>query len=100
MGELFVDREPTLEDCWRGIVLFGRNVASYKFALAKALLEMKPVSGQLIKMGELAVPFSKHICDHLKHADKQGSFATSKFLDSCRKFNSGEISAEDLRSKT
>ena len=26
-------------DYWRGIVLFGRNLASYKFALAKALLE-------------------------------------------------------------
>ena len=30
----FVDVEPTLENYWRAIILFGRNTASYKFALA------------------------------------------------------------------
>ena len=33
------------EDCWRSIVLFGRNVASYKFALAASLLDLTPASG-------------------------------------------------------
>ena len=27
----------TTEDYWRAIILFGRNVASYKFALARSL---------------------------------------------------------------
>ena len=30
----FVDVEPTLENYWRAIILFGKNTASYKFALA------------------------------------------------------------------
>ena len=30
----FVQPDLHVEDYWRGIVLFGRNVASYKFALA------------------------------------------------------------------
>jgi len=48
MAALFTDRKPTLQDQWRGIILFGRNVASYKFALAKALLDLRPVEGQLV----------------------------------------------------
>ena len=28
------------EDCWRSVILFGRSVASYKFALTKSLLEL------------------------------------------------------------
>ena len=35
----FYEIEPSLENYWRAIILFGRNVASYKFALAKALIE-------------------------------------------------------------
>jgi hypothetical protein len=31
---------PSLDNYWRAIILFGRNVASYKFALGKSLLEM------------------------------------------------------------
>lgn len=33
----FYEVSPTLENYWRAIILFGRNTASYKFALAKAL---------------------------------------------------------------
>ncbi len=36
----FVDVEPTLENYWRAIILFGRNTASYKFALAKSLIDV------------------------------------------------------------
>lgn len=38
--ELFKEQYPSLESYWRSIILFGRNVASYKFALAKSLLEL------------------------------------------------------------
>jgi len=44
----------TLDDYWRGIILFGRNVASYKFALGKALLELRPAAGYLLKLEDLA----------------------------------------------
>jgi len=45
----FIPANPSVEDCWRGVVLYGRNTASYKFALATALLELNPKSGQLVK---------------------------------------------------
>lgn len=35
---VFQEEHPSLESYWRSIVLFGNNVASYKFALAKSLL--------------------------------------------------------------
>ena len=37
----FYDIEPSLENYWRSIILFGRNVAMYKIALAKALYDLK-----------------------------------------------------------
>lgn len=100
MSSLFAERKPTLEDQWRGIILFGRNVASYKFALAKALLDLKPVDGQLIKLEDLAVPFSKYVAEHLQLADKQTTSQSSRFLEACRGFNSGEINADELRTQT
>jgi hypothetical protein len=36
----FIQVQPTLENYWRSINLFDRNVASYKFALDKSLLEL------------------------------------------------------------
>jgi hypothetical protein len=100
MDEAFVSRKPSLEDCWRGIILFGRNVASYKFALGKALLTLKPGAGRLVRLEELAEPFAAEVCRHLQTADKQGTFARSRFLDACRKANAGELSREDLLAQT
>ena len=62
--ELFVDKNPTLETSWRSIILLGRNVASYKFALAKSLLEIDAKKTE-IEIEKLAVPFAKNICEHL-----------------------------------
>lgn len=94
--EEFYSRSPSLEDYWRSIVLFGRNVATYKFALAKALLEIDPRAGQLIKLSDLAPSFSGHIAEHLKIAGKQTTSASSKFIDACRSYNSGEIGKDKL----
>jgi len=52
MANEFLSREPTLDDYWRGIILYGRNVASYKFALAKALLDLSPQAGELLKLSD------------------------------------------------
>ena len=68
--ELFVDKNPTLETSWRSIILLGRNVASYKFALAKSLLEIDTTSSE-IEIQRLAVPFARNICEHLKENEKQ-----------------------------
>ena len=94
------DKELTIGDYWRSIILRGRNVASYKFALAKTLLDLQPQSGQLIRLDELALPFAKHIASHLQHTDKQATSASSKFLDICRSYNLNEINENKLQDQT
>lgn len=96
----FIDTKPSREDCWRSIVLFGRNVASYKFALAKSLLELAPRDSTFVSLDELAVPFAKHVTEHLSRVDKQGTSSSSRFLDACRKYNRGEIDKSALVEQT
>ncbi len=36
----FDEVNPSLESYWRSVILFGQNSATYKFALAKSLLEL------------------------------------------------------------
>ena len=54
MMNSFIPKDPTIEDCWRGIILYGDNSASYKFALAESLIKLNPQAGQLVKMEDLA----------------------------------------------
>ncbi|MDO5666571.1 MAG: HNH endonuclease domain-containing protein [Alcaligenaceae bacterium] len=92
----FYEIEPSLENYWRAIILFGRNVASYKFALAKSLYEVKDLGNTLVTLAQLAEPFSRHICEHLKLSNKQSTSASSKFLDTCRAYNAGALTQADL----
>ncbi len=98
----FYQVEPTLENYWRGVILFGRNAATYKFALAQALYDIqqqKPGS-DLILLADLAQPFSQHLCRHLQQAPKQGTAGRSRFLDACQQFNRGEIGQDRLTELT
>lgn len=94
--EEFKEEYPSLDSYWRSIILFGRNVASYKFALAKSLLELSEQDKTVITLDELSEPFSRYLCEHIVNAPKQATSGTSQFLDACRNFNSGTISKEEL----
>lgn len=58
----FAEVLPTLDNYWRSIILFGRNVASYKFALGKSLLELSSKGSETVSLDELAEPFARHVC--------------------------------------
>lgn len=91
--EHFLSSTPSVESCWRGIILYGRNTASYKFALATALLEIKPESGQLIKLEEIAPSFARSIASHLKVSPKQITTQAGKFIQACEAYNlDGDLS--------
>lgn len=96
----FIDK--TLDDptYWRSIILFGRNVASYKFALAKSLIEIVQKSDDLVRLDDLAEPFARHICQHIKDAPVQATSKSSRFLEACRHFNDGHIDATQLHDAT
>ena len=96
----FVNTAPTLDAYWRSIILFGRNSASYKFAIAKPLLEIADSDQTLVTLDQLAEPFLRHLTDHLNDAHRQGTSASSRFLDSCRSFNEGATTNDQLIEKT
>lgn len=92
--------EPSLDNFWRSIILFGNNVASYKFALACSLYEFSNSNNDFITLEQLAEPFSRHICEHLKEAPKQSTSKSSKFLTTCSDFNLGKVDQDYLYGQT
>jgi hypothetical protein len=96
----FIDIQLSLENYWRSIILFGRNVTAYKLALGKSLLEPSTRQQEIIPLQDLAVPFSRQLCEHLKAVDKQATSNSSRFLDVFRKFNTQEISEAELIDST
>jgi hypothetical protein len=101
----FLAKSPTLDSNWRAVVLFGRNVASYKLALAKTLLAMANRADDRVSLEEPAAPFAGQICEHLSQVDKQTTSRSSQFKDrgempdadgvwnlvlACQRYNRGE----------
>ncbi|MDP9025836.1 MAG: HNH endonuclease [Candidatus Eremiobacteraeota bacterium] len=93
----FEEMYPSDESYWRAVILFGANAASYKFALAKALLDLASKETVFIKLDDLALPFALNVVEHIKQVDKQGQRPTGPFLDACRKYARGEIDSSALR---
>ncbi len=97
MSVEFYSNEPTLENYWRGVILFGKNNTSYKLALAKSLLEMSDRQSDFISLEELAEPYSRHTIEHLKKSGSQmPKNRSTKFFDACKEFNNGIISKDKL----
>jgi hypothetical protein len=92
----FIERVPSLESYWRSVILFGNNVASYKFALGKSLLELADADETFISLERLAEPFSRNLIEHIKGGRKQATSRSSKFLDACKKSVQGEITQDEL----
>ena len=100
MTTKFQINDPSIESQWRAIILFGKNSATYKFAFAKALLDLVEEQKTRISLTEFAIPFADSIVEHLRVNDKQGNSNTSKFLKGCRDYINGNISKEQLYSLT
>ena len=94
----FLGKDPTLEDYWRSLILFGKNVACYKFALGKALLELAPQEKTVVTLDELAEPYSRYVVEHLKQCDTQSQSTKTPypFLEACRQFRDDEITKDKL----
>lgn len=94
----FLGIKPTLEDSWRSIILFGKNVACYKLALGKALLKLAPKGKTIITLEELAEPYARYVVEHLQLSNAQSQDGSNlyPFLEACRKFNQDELSQNEL----
>ncbi|WP_411503404.1 HNH endonuclease [Brevibacillus centrosporus] len=93
---IFEEEYPSLESYFRSVILFGKNSASYKFALAKSLLSLTNQKNTFISLEELSVPFSTNITEHLKINDKQTTSKSSTFLNTCRDYNKGSVTQAQL----
>ena len=93
--------EPKLENYYRGVILFGANVASYKFALGKSLIELATSSDDFIPIEKLSEHFSAHVAEHVAHSPKQSTRnGKVRYFDLCEKFNVNEVSKDELISFT
>lgn len=48
----------------------------------------------------MSVLFARHVAEHLKHADKQATSSSSRFLKALRQFNSGKLDQAALVRQT
>lgn len=94
--DAFRSREHSMDTILRSIVLFGANTACYKFALAEALYDSVRNDRCSLTLEELAEPFSRAVCRHLKASPKQSTTSSSSYLDACAAFNKGEADEFDL----
>ena len=95
--ERFHSIDPSDANYWRAINLFGRNVASYKFSLAKSLLELAEKQISAVTLEDLADPFSRHLCDHIKVTPKQiTNKGNNEFLTACKDYNDKKIHKTSL----
>lgn len=92
----FLSITPTPQNEWRAIVLFGRNSATYKFALAQTLLDLGAKQNELVTLEELALPFAQHISRHIQKAPRQGLNPSSDFLTACAGYADGTIHQQQL----
>lgn len=100
MQTKFQTNDPSLESQWRALILFGNNSATYKFAFAKALLEVVNKQKTNASLEELAIPYANSIVEHLRKNDRQGIATTSSFLKACRGFIEGRINQTTLQEAT
>lgn len=74
---------PVEESSFRSVILFGRNTASYKFALAKALFDLAGQNRDSVTLNQLAVPYTKHLVEHAGSNPRQTTSRSSRFMDAC-----------------
>ena len=89
------------ETIWRSIILFGKNTASYKFSLAKAILDLAKEGKSTISYKELAVAYAPHLLEHYKNGLKQDTrSADSTLAKTYKGYVRDEISYDELISYT
>ena len=91
MSKVIVDQfiidQPTLDSYFRSIVLFGKNSATYKFALGKVIIELTSNGTDFISLKDFAIPFIKYTNEHVLSGNKQITSNSSKYFDAFKKYN-------------
>lgn len=91
--EFFKDEEGSLNTA-RTIILFGRNVSTYKFALCDTL--MKFGARDDLKYADIREPFLKSLLSHYENNPKQFSGGENALTRSMDQYLKNEMSFTDL----
>ncbi|XRG77001.1 HNH endonuclease domain-containing protein [Rossellomorea sp. GAMAL-10_SWC] len=92
----FLKDDITEESQFRAVFLFGRNVATYKFALAKSLLQLSKKEKAFISLEDLSPIYVKHMLEHVRSGKRQITSSSSKFIQACQLYESDQITWEQL----
>lgn len=92
----FLDNDDTLESSFRSIYLFGRNVATYKFAFAKTILELGEQNKSFVSLEELSPIFARYMLEHIGNGKRQITSQSSKFISALDLFHQNQITWEQL----
>ena len=89
-------QDNTLETNLRSIFLLGANTATYKFALAKSLLDLKGSNKTVIKLDDITPIYANHLLEHIKTGKKQITSNGSKLISAIDDYAQGRISEETM----
>lgn len=92
----FIIKSPSIDAYFRGIILFGKNTASYKFTLGKAIIDLTKQKKDFVSEKELAIPFIEYTNEHFQNGSSQITANSSKYFDSYEAYNSKKISLDEL----
>jgi len=94
----FTENDLSMETQWRSIILFGKNVATYKFAFGRALLDLAQKEKVVITLDDLAEPFAKYMIEHVKNGMGQGN--KGRFISELSNYIAGEVDKDAVLSIT
>lgn len=78
------------------MILMGDNNKTYKFALAKSIIELAQNGTNELLVEDIAIVFNKYMLEHVKSGTIQGVKPYGEYLDACQKFLNGEVEEDKL----
>lgn len=92
----FLKDDQSIESQFRSIVLFGRNVATYKFALAHSLLDLSQQDKTFVSLEELSPIFAKYMLEHVQSGKRQITSQSSQFINALHLYDEDKITWDQL----
>lgn len=96
----FLENDQSLESNFRSVYLFGRNVATYKFAFAKTLLELGSSDKTFVSLEDLSPVFARYMLEHIGEGKRQITSPSSKFINALELYNQQKITWDLLMQVT
>lgn len=98
MDSQFLAGDTSLASQFRSTYLLGANTASYKFALAKALLSYQGQDQTFVSLDELTPIFAQYLLEHVQTGKRQinGTGGVGKMLNVLTLYSLGQITEQQM----